>query len=105
MATGDVFRPLMRKLLIDNPHRVVVELHPDRALAAREEAEEKARIAAFRASLDAAAVHQLVADTEELRREQETPDAPEALRCVPTLARPITNCSKRPATHSPTPVS
>jgi hypothetical protein len=34
MATGDVFRPLMKKLLIDNKHRVVVELHPDKALAA-----------------------------------------------------------------------
>mmetsp|Transcript_14152 Transcript_14152/g.34028 ORF Transcript_14152/g.34028 Transcript_14152/m.34028 type:complete len:1117 (-) Transcript_14152:229-3579(-) len=86
MATEDVFRPLLKRLLLDNQHRVIVELHPDKALGKKEEDDEKARISAFRASLSAAQVEKVVEDTEELKRLQETPDSPEMLACVPTLA-------------------
>ena len=51
MAEGDVFRPLIQKLLIDNTHQVTVELNPDKAMAKAQDDEEKARIAAHRAGL------------------------------------------------------
>jgi hypothetical protein len=85
MASGDVFRPLLKRLLIDNKHKVTVELNPDKALGKVQDDEEKARIAAYRAGLSPEDIEKVVADTEELKRLQETPDSPEALACVPSL--------------------
>jgi Zn-dependent M16 (insulinase) family peptidase len=85
MAEGDVFRPLIQKLLIDNTHQVTVELNPDKAMAKAQDDEEKARIAAHRAGLSPEEIEKVVAETEELKRLQETPDSAEALACVPTL--------------------
>jgi len=85
MAEGDVFRPLIQKLLIDNTHQVTVELNPDKAMAKAQDDEEKARIAAHRAGLSPEEIEKVVAETEELKRLQETPDTAEALACVPTL--------------------
>ena len=85
MAEGDVFRPLIQKLLIDNTHQVTIELNPDKAMAKAQDDEEKARIAAHRAGLSPEEIEKVVAETEELKRLQETPDTAEALACVPTL--------------------
>ena len=86
MAEEDVFRPLIKKLLIDNTHKVTVELNPDQGLGKVQDDEERARIAEYRASLSPEDIERVVAETEELKRLQETPDSPEALACVPTLA-------------------
>ena len=86
MAKEDVFRPLIKKLLIDNTHQVTIELNPDKALGKIQEDEEKARVAAYRAGLSPEEIQKVVEETAELKRLQETPDTPEALACVPTLA-------------------
>jgi len=86
IASEDVFRPLMRRLLIENTHQVTVELNPDSSLAAKEAAEEQAKLDAKRASMSADDLEKMVQATKELKELQETPDSPEALACVPTLA-------------------
>jgi len=84
LAAGeDVFRPLIRRFLLDNTHRVTVVLTPDTGLGAAQEAEEAARVAAAAAGMDLAAV---AAETAALKERQETPDTPAALACVPSLA-------------------
>lgn len=84
LAAGeDVFRPLIKRFLIDNGHRVTVVLEPDTGLGAAQEASEKARIEAAKAGLDLAAV---AAETAALKERQETPDPPDALACVPCLS-------------------
>lgn len=80
-----LFENLIREVLLDNPHRVRVVLRPDPTQAAREAAEERARLEAVRASLNEADLERLVAETEALRRYQETPDRPEDLARIPTL--------------------
>ena len=85
MAAGDVFKPLLKKLLIYNAHKVTVELNPDATLASKQEADEKTRIAEYRAGLSPEDIERVVAETEELKTLQETPDSPEATACVPTL--------------------
>lgn len=82
-AGDDVFRPLIRKYLLDNAHRVTVVLEPDTTLAAAQDAAEKARLDAAKRELDLAEV---AAETAALKERQETPDPPEALACVPSLA-------------------
>jgi len=86
LAKGDdVFRPLIRQYLLDNPHRVTVELRPDAALGAAAEAAERDACAAKKAALSAPELQALVDATAALKERQETPDAPEALRCMPSL--------------------
>jgi Zn-dependent M16 (insulinase) family peptidase len=86
LASGeDVFGPLIERHLLANKHRVVVELKPDPALAAAEEAEEKARLKAFQDKLVQQELEEVIKTTRELKDRQETPDRPEALACVPTL--------------------
>ena len=44
----DVFGPLIQKLLLDNPHRVTLELQPDVKLGELQELEEKTRLQNYR---------------------------------------------------------
>ncbi|KAL0031729.1 hypothetical protein WJX79_003426 [Trebouxia sp. C0005] len=86
IASGeDVFGPLIEKYLLANKHRVTVELLPDQQLAAKEDEEEKAQLAAFKQKLVDAELQEVIRSTQELKERQETPDSPEALSCVPTL--------------------
>ena len=86
IAAGDIFRPLMRRLLIENTHQVTVELNPDSTLAEKEAAEEQSKLDAKRASMTPEELEKMVQATKELKELQETSDSPEALACVPTLA-------------------
>ncbi|KAF8058036.1 PREP1 [Scenedesmus sp. PABB004] len=81
----DVFGPLITKYLLNNPHRVTVVMLPDTALAAKTEADEKARLDAIRAKLSEDDLKQVVEETAALKERQETPDSPEALACIPSL--------------------
>ena len=102
MAKEDVFTPLIKKMLIDNTHKVTIELNPDKELGKVQDEEEKAKVAAYRAGLSPEEIEKVVADTEELKRLQETPDSPEALACIPALD--ITDIPKE-AKSIPTDVS
>ena len=101
LAAGeDVFGPLIRKYLLDNNHRITVELRPDPALGAEIESEEMKRLDAHRAALVESDLQAIVSETKELKHRQETPDAPDALSCVPTLS-----LSDIPATTSTIPTT
>jgi Zn-dependent M16 (insulinase) family peptidase len=82
----DVFSPLIRKFLIDNNHRVTVELHPDESLGKQLEDAEKARLERERQAIGEDGISGVIEATRVLKEKQETPDAPEALSCVPSLS-------------------
>ncbi|KAI8103761.1 hypothetical protein M9435_006289 [Picochlorum sp. BPE23] len=84
-AGEDVFSPLIRKYLLDNAHRVTVELNPDDQLSKEMETMEKERLEQERERLEAS-LDQVVEATKVLKEKQETPDPPEALSCVPSLS-------------------
>jgi Zn-dependent M16 (insulinase) family peptidase len=85
-AEPGYLQALIREHLLDNPHRVTVVLEPDAELAARTEAEEQARLRAAETGLSAADRAAIAAETAEIKRRQETPDAPEVLATLPMLA-------------------
>ncbi|EFJ46930.1 hypothetical protein VOLCADRAFT_81738 [Volvox carteri f. nagariensis] len=86
LASGqDVFGPLIRSFLLDNRHRVTVQLLPDPALAAATEAKERARLEAVRGTMQDEQLEAVVENTSALKELQETPDPPEALACIPAL--------------------
>jgi hypothetical protein len=76
---------LLREHLLANPHRVTVVLSPDKALREGEDARERARLDAARATMTLADVEQIIAQTHTLKQMQVTPDSPEALATIPML--------------------
>ena len=82
----DVFGDLIRETLLNNPHRVTVELLPDTGLAAKQEADERAKLERAFTGMSATDKEDMVKNTAALRKHQETPDSPEDLQCVPSLS-------------------
>ncbi len=79
------FEDLIGKFLLDNPHRTTVILEPDPTVRERDEAEERARLDAVRATMNDADIQAVIDNTEALRIMQETPDTPENLALIPML--------------------
>ena len=87
IAAGEpYFENLIADNLLDNPHRTTVTLRPDPDQAEREAAAERQRLDAARAAMNGSELEALVEATCTLKRLQETPDPPEALATIPTLA-------------------
>lgn len=86
LNTGEhVFADLIKQGLIENPHRVTVVLRPDQDLAAREEAEEKARLAAIQATMSSEDLAAVKEAARRLHERQEAPDRREDLAKIPRL--------------------
>ncbi|XP_010546463.1 PREDICTED: presequence protease 1, chloroplastic/mitochondrial-like [Tarenaya hassleriana] len=96
-----VFSPLIEEFILNNSHRVTIEMQPDPEKASQDEAEEKNFLEKVKASMAQEDLAELARATEELRLKQETPDPPEALKCVPSLS--LSDIPKEPI-HVPTEV-
>ncbi|RWR92530.1 presequence protease 2, chloroplastic/mitochondrial [Cinnamomum micranthum f. kanehirae] len=81
-----VFSPLIHKFILNNPHRVTVEMQPDPDKASRDEAAEREILNKVKERMTEEDLAELARATQELRLKQETPDPPEALRSVPSLS-------------------
>ncbi len=79
------FQDLIKTYLLDNTHRVTLLLVPDATLNQRKEAAEKEKLAAIKAGMSEAELEAIIANTIELKKQQETPDTPEALATIPRL--------------------
>ena len=79
------FEQLVEELLLQNPHRTVLLLRPDPELRKKEEKEEKNRLTNLCSNLSREELEQLVKETLELKKRQQSPDPPEALAKIPTL--------------------
>ncbi len=65
-----MFGPLLRKFLLENKHRVSVEMLPDTGLAAQKEAVERERLATVRAGMGPEDVEAVIKETKELKERQ-----------------------------------
>ncbi|WIY52346.1 insulinase family protein [Devosia sp. YIM 151766] len=79
------FEKEIRRLFLDNPHRVTAKLEADPEQGAREARIEAERLAAVRAGLDGAGLKNVLERTERLKALQEAVDRPEDLAKIPTL--------------------
>ena len=71
LASGeDIFGPLIRKYLLDNKHRVSVEMLPDKDLAAQREATERDRLATVRSAMGPEDIEAIIRETRELKERQ-----------------------------------
>lgn len=96
-----VFSPIIEKFILNNPHRVTIEMQPDPEKTSRDEEAEKIFLDELKASMTEEDLAELARATQELRLKQETPDPPEALRSVPSLS--LHDIPKEPI-HVPTQV-
>ena len=77
VASGDdVFGPLIRKYLLNNQHRVTVEMLPDNKLGAQKEQEEKEKLLNYRQTLSEEQVEDVIKKTQELK-ERQVPTGPD----------------------------
>eukprot|EP00210_Caulerpa_lentillifera_P002178 g2092.t1 len=81
----DVFGDLIRKLLLENNHRVKYEMQPDTKLGAKTAQEEEQKLQELKSGMSSEDLDLQVQFTAELKRRQETPDSPEDLKCIPIL--------------------
>lgn len=86
-ANPRCFEELIERLLLKNPHRATVRLLPDPDKAARDEAEEKARLQAVHDALSTEERKRTTENTARLLTLQQTPDSPEAIQTLPLLRR------------------
>ncbi len=79
------FSDLIRRHFLENSHRTTVLLVPDPELRRREETLERERLEEAFRTFTPQKIEEIVANTLNLRRIQETPDPPEALATIPML--------------------
>ncbi len=100
LAAGrPVFETIIREQILSNPHRATVLLKADIGQAAREAAEERARLDAADAKMTAEQRAEIAMQTARLKELQETPDEPEALAQIPALT-----LGDLPRTNKPLPI-
>jgi hypothetical protein len=76
---------LIERHLLSNSHTTRIVLRPDPGLSGEREKEESARMTDLLTGMDEAAREEVSEKAARLRREQETPDAPENLERIPSL--------------------
>ena len=84
-ADENYFANLIRDHLVGNGHRTTVVLEPDLELQARLDADEAARLAAVRETMDEPQLLDIIEQARLLKEQQEAPDSPEALATIPSL--------------------
>lgn len=84
VKAGPFFENKIREYLLDNPHRVLLNLYPDLKMADKQEIKEKEKLEIIEKSLLPADEEKILADAKALKKLQETE---EDLSCLPTLGR------------------
>ncbi|GAB3270589.1 insulinase family protein [Parahaliea aestuarii] len=79
IADPDFIKGLARRLLLDNPHRVTLVMHPDKALSARRAEAEAARLAQIKAGLDEGEAERIIQRAAALEQRQLQVDDPDVL--------------------------
>lgn len=81
------FQRLIQAEILDNPHRLFLQVEPDSGIAEVEEAAEKARLAAVRAGWTNGDMQACIDRSKELIAIQDAPDSPEKVASIPRLSQ------------------
>ena len=82
---GTYFEDLIRQSILDNNHKVLVSIYPERGLQERKDSQVKEHLAAVKANMTKEEIDAIVEQTKRLKIRQETPDSEEALASIPLL--------------------
>lgn len=81
----DYYEKLIKRMLLDNKHRSVVCLIPEKGLTERNDRKLEKKLSKIKESLTMSEISQIIAQSENLKAWQEKPDDPENLRKIPLL--------------------
>lgn len=81
------FEDIIKKYFLDNPHKVLMTLAPDKTFAKKRDDAQAAKLAEIKATLTPAQIEEIISTTQRLKLRQQTPDSPEALKTIPILKR------------------
>lgn len=81
------FEELIQTYLLENTHKAIIMVEPEKGLTSRQEQELQEKLNAYKAGLQKEEVEQIVADTKALLQYQEEPTSEEALATIPVLKR------------------
>ena len=80
------FEDLINRLFINNTHRTTVKLVPDPGLADKIASKEQASLESAKSAMNAAELSDISNFADILKKQQETPDSPEALTSIPHIS-------------------
>jgi len=81
------FENLVQKYFLDNPHKVLMTLAPDKNFAKARDAAQAQKLAAIKDDLSPAQIQEIIDTTAKLKLRQQAPDSSEALKTIPILKR------------------
>jgi Zn-dependent M16 (insulinase) family peptidase len=84
-ANKPVFQDLLKKFIVDNEHRVTMELKPDADLEAKVVEEEVQRLQKIKETLTEEQIRDVIESTKVLKEAQAREDSPEARATLPRL--------------------
>lgn len=79
------FEDLIRQCILENNHKALVSIYPEKGLQEEKEQAERDKLAALKASLSDEDIAAIVADTKKLKARQAAADTEEALATIPLL--------------------
>ena len=87
LAHGErLFEDLIQKHFLNNPHHTVLVVQPEPGRSQHQDEAERQELAQIKASLSKEKLEAILDSTRWLKQYQETPDSPEALATIPSLA-------------------
>lgn len=95
IGTG-YYEQLVQEYLIDNHHKSIVVVEPQKGLNAENEKKLADKLAEYKQSLSDAEIEQMIMDTKALKEYQEAPEDEEALKTIPRLKREDLDTKIRP---------
>ena len=81
------FENLVQKYFLDNTHKVLMTLAPDKNFAKKRDAAQAQKLADIKATLSPAQIDDIIDTARRLKIRQGAPDSPEALKTIPILKR------------------
>ncbi|MBR4383832.1 MAG: insulinase family protein [Selenomonadaceae bacterium] len=84
---GNYFETLIKKYFLDNPHKVLLTLSPDKNFSKQRDAAQAEKLAEVKAKMSPAQIDDVIATAKNLKARQQAPETPEALATIPILKR------------------
>ncbi len=81
------FENILQKYFLDNPHKVLMTLAPDKTFAKKRDEAQAQKLAAIKDTLTPAQIANIIDKAQQLKIRQAAPDSPEALQTIPILKR------------------
>ena len=81
----DFYENLLRTYILDNTHKGLVSLYPEKGLQEKKEQEETAKLAAIKSNMSEEEIAHIIDQTAKLKEMQQAVDSEEALATIPLL--------------------